>query len=97
MLAEKGVKEIVLLGQNVNSYHDVSDSSVERFPERFYVAADGFTNLYKARGGPGARFSDLLSAVAEAAPSTRIRFTSPHPKARQAFNALVKYVTLNFP
>lgn len=54
-LADKGYREVTLLGQNVNSYR--YDSG-----ERVYD------------------FGDLLSAVAEAVPEMRIRFTSPHPK-----------------
>eukprot|EP01041_Mallomonas_annulata_P008550 gene8550-17637_t len=79
-LAETGVREIVLLGQNVNSYHDNSEHSMAAYPESSYHASSGFSNIYKARDGPGARFSDLLEAVSVAVPETRIRFTSPHPK-----------------
>ena len=55
-LVAKGYKEIILLGQNVNSYRFESDSEgVITFPE-------------------------LLRRVAQAAPQTRIRFTTSHPK-----------------
>ena len=81
-LSESGVKEIVLLGQNVNSYHDISDQSKALFPDETYQSATGFNNLYRSRNGAGARFGDLLSAVAAVNPEIRIRFTSPHPKVR---------------
>lgn len=67
-LAEKGYREVTLLGQNVNSYR--YDSG-----ERVYD------------------FGDLLSAVAEAVPQMRIRFTSPHPKDMddKAIATMAKY------
>lgn len=67
-LADKGYREVTLLGQNVNSYR--YDSG-----ERIYD------------------FSDLLSAVAEAIPQMRIRFTSPHPKDMddKAIATMAKY------
>ena len=55
-LVEKGYKEIILLGQNVDSYRfEKADGEVVNFPA-------------------------LLRIVAEAAPQTRIRFTTSHPK-----------------
>lgn len=75
-LAEQGVKEITLLGQNVNSYRDIS-TDTERIKST--SAVDGFTTVYKPKLG-GTRFGELLHCVAEAVPQTRIRFTSPHPK-----------------
>jgi MiaB/RimO family radical SAM methylthiotransferase len=81
-LAEQGVKEIVLLGQNVNGYHDTSEESIAEFPETKFQSTPGFKNLFqgKVRQLPGARFSDILTAVAAVNPDVRIRFTSPHPK-----------------
>jgi MiaB/RimO family radical SAM methylthiotransferase len=81
-LVDKGVKEIVLLGQNVNGYHDASEESAAMFPTTEYKSAPGFNNLYKSkkRHLPGARFSDLLAAIAEKHSDVRLRFTSPHPK-----------------
>jgi hypothetical protein len=79
-LSDQGVKEIVLLGQNVNSYHDKSEESKAKFPDLDYSSAAGFKNMYKLRNGAGARFADLLSEVAAINPEIRIRFTSPHPK-----------------
>lgn len=78
-LRDEGVKEVVLLGQNVNSFHDKkSEGAGEN--GRGYVAAEGFTNMFRARDAPGFRFVDLLDAVSRVDPEIRIRFTSPHPK-----------------
>lgn len=80
-LAEtNGVREIVLLGQNVNSYHDAATPASGDWSTRGYETAAGFGNLFKARDGSGVRFAELLQRVAEAVPDVRIRFTSPHPK-----------------
>lgn len=79
-LSNQGVKEIVLLGQNVNSYHDKSDESKLKYPEGEYTSTAGFKNMFKSRNGAGARFAELLREVAAINPEIRIRFTSPHPK-----------------
>lgn len=76
-LSDQGVKEITLLGQNVNSYRDLSKSD-------FYMSSEtklakGFKTVYKTKKG-GLRFSDLLDKVSLVNPEIRIRFTSPHPK-----------------
>jgi tRNA A37 methylthiotransferase MiaB len=90
LLMEKdGVKEIVLLGQNVNSYHDKSEAAVVSMmmmprpssPSRDYQTSnEGFSNLYKLRGGAGYYFADLVDQVSNLNPELRVRFTSPHPK-----------------
>lgn len=79
-LSNEGVKELMLLGQNVNSYHDSSEYSLSMYPNGEYKSASGFKNLYRLRDGAGARFADLLDAVSSVDPEMRIRFTSPHPK-----------------
>ncbi|XP_027750814.1 CDK5 regulatory subunit-associated protein 1 [Empidonax traillii] len=77
MLSDQGVKEVTLLGQNVNSYRDLSEV-------QFQSAAApglsrGFSTVYKAKQG-GLRFTHLLDQVSRIDPEMRIRFTSPHPK-----------------
>lgn len=75
-LRDEGVKDITLLGQNVNSYHDLSGSTGTLHMN----SSSGFREMYKLRDQPGYRFADLLDAVATTAPQVRVRFTSPHPK-----------------
>lgn len=78
MLSDQGVKEVTLLGQNVNSYRDLSEeqfSSSEVSPQ----LSRGFETVYRTRQG-GLRFADLLDRVSLIDPDMRIRFTSPHPK-----------------
>lgn len=76
VLESQGIKEITLLGQNVNSYRDISgESNIQS--ETKLVA--GFKTVYKTKKN-GRRFAELLQRVAEAVPNVRIRFTSPHPK-----------------
>lgn len=75
-LSKQGVKELTLLGQNVNSYRDISsDNKIDNIT----TLASGFKTVYKPKKG-GLRFSDLLRKVAEVDSEMRIRFTSPHPK-----------------
>lgn len=75
-LSEQGVKEVTLLGQNVNSYRDLSESNNS---DNLTSMAKGFKTVYKVKKG-GLRFADLLQRVANVNPEMRIRFTSPHPK-----------------
>lgn len=73
-LRANGIKEVTLLGQNVNSYRDNSKESSTNA-----ATVEGFKTVYKPKKG-GLPFSVLLQEVAEAVPDIRIRFTSPHPK-----------------
>jgi tRNA-N(6)-(isopentenyl)adenosine-37 thiotransferase enzyme MiaB len=77
VVSQKGVKEIILLGQNVNSYRDTSVQ--EPLPISSTSLVQGFKTIYKEKKG-GLTFDHLLGRVAEVSPEVRIRFTSPHPK-----------------
>ena len=79
-LNDEGVKEITLLGQNVNSYHDQSPDAIAAMPRNDYnMSNQGFRSRIR-RGGAGYFFADLLEAVSDVSPEMRVRFTSPHPK-----------------
>ena len=81
-MAAEGVREVTLLGQNVNSYgRDL------REPAAAPIASDGSaTALSQARAGAltaGQRsrtFAELLHALDAVEGIERIRYTSPHPK-----------------
>ncbi|XP_078411522.1 mitochondrial tRNA methylthiotransferase CDK5RAP1 isoform X1 [Cetorhinus maximus] len=77
MLSDQGVKEVTLLGQNVNSYCDTSEVTFH-MKEPTHLSR-GFSTIYRNKGG-GLRFADLLDQVSRIDPEMRIRFTSPHPK-----------------
>ncbi|XP_051148955.1 CDK5RAP1-like protein isoform X2 [Andrographis paniculata] len=77
-LWKEGVKEVTLLGQNVNSYNDTS--VVEEIGSGVdWKYSDGFSSLCKVRN-IGLRFADLLDRLAVEFPDMRFRYTSPHPK-----------------
>ncbi|KAI9291884.1 CDK5 regulatory subunit-associated protein 1-like protein [Neoconidiobolus thromboides FSU 785] len=79
-LSDQGVKEIVLLGQNVNSYRDTSEiTSFSSDGTSSKLSNEGFKTIYKRKEG-GIRFAELIEKVAQVDPEMRIRFTSPHPK-----------------
>lgn len=80
-LSKQGIKEITLLGQNVNSYRDISDSADTYIVDKQKPTEmpRGFKTVYKTKLG-GLRFADLLDKVSDIDPEMRIRFTSPHPK-----------------
>eukprot|EP00002_Diphylleia_rotans_P000345 TRINITY_DN10175_c0_g1_i1.p1 TRINITY_DN10175_c0_g1~~TRINITY_DN10175_c0_g1_i1.p1 ORF type:complete len:603 (+),score=123.05 TRINITY_DN10175_c0_g1_i1:47-1855(+) len=76
-LVDQGFKEVTLLGQNVNSYNDTTQESLDE--QRKALSHPGFKTIYK-RSDDGLRFADLLDELSAVAPEMRFRFTSPHPK-----------------
>ncbi|CAJ0577176.1 unnamed protein product, partial [Mesorhabditis spiculigera] len=77
-LSGEGVRQITLLGQNVNSYRDFSESTFSTAGDGVQSIAD-FRTIYKPKQG-GRTFLTLLDLVSRVDPMMRIRFTSPHPK-----------------
>jgi MiaB/RimO family radical SAM methylthiotransferase len=79
-LSDMGIRDVTLLGQNVNSYRDLSETSHPLSADASQSKmSEGFKTIYKPKMG-GRRFSDLLDTVSKLNPNVRIRFTSPHPK-----------------
>ncbi|XP_034682763.1 CDK5RAP1-like protein isoform X2 [Vitis riparia] len=78
-LWKEGVKEVMLLGQNVNSYNDASGFDKEVEPGANWKLSEGFSSKCKVKE-TGLRFSDLLDRLSTEFPEMRFRYTSPHPK-----------------
>jgi ribosomal protein RSM22 (predicted rRNA methylase) len=79
----QNLKEIVLLGQNVNSYHDTSVEALQAATPRtnpISLSNNGFRSRIQRPELGGYRFVDLVEAVSDISPELRVRFTSPHPK-----------------
>jgi len=82
LLEEDNLKEVVLLGQNVNSYHDRSEAALEARPLAATpgLSNEGFRNRVRRPTQGGYTFVDLVERIADLSPELRVRFTSPHPK-----------------
>ncbi|CAM8902305.1 unnamed protein product [Rhodiola kirilowii] len=78
-LWDQGVKEVMLLGQNVNSYNDASGVEKEAEPGSNWELSEGFSSKCTVKS-VGLRFSDLLDRLSTDYPEMRFRYTSPHPK-----------------
>ena len=73
-LRDRGFKEVTLLGQNVNSYQFIVQSS------KCTVQGSSLSEAAKPGAQVTVKFPQLLRMVAEEAPQMRIRFTTSHPK-----------------
>lgn len=91
-LSDQGVKEITLLGQNVNSYRDLSQSEFVVPIDTETHLAKGFKTVYKNKKG-GLRFSDLLDKVSLINPEIRIRYL--YIKEKRHINILIYLCTIN--
>ncbi|XP_006838634.2 CDK5RAP1-like protein [Amborella trichopoda] len=78
-LWDQGVKEVMLLGQNVNSYNDASVLDTEVESGETWRFSEGFSSMCKVKK-MGLRFADLLDRLSSEFPEMRFRYTSPHPK-----------------
>ncbi len=80
-LSADGVREVTLLGQNVNSYgRDVTTRLRTADAAELDLRLAGRRWVDEGRRRPRALFADLLRAVGAIDGIDRVRFTSPHPK-----------------
>src|SRR4051794_2089988 len=80
-LAQQGVVEITLLGQNVNSYgRDLTLARRTAPPSADDSLVAGPMWAAEGRRRPRPLFADLLRLVGAVDGIERVRFTSPHPK-----------------
>ena len=78
-LADEGVTEVTLLGQNVNSYGRDLALSLRESPDDLARLRAGDAWVDEGRRARPL-FADLLRAVGSVEGIRRVRYTSPHPK-----------------
>ncbi|WGH27562.1 MAG: tRNA (N6-isopentenyl adenosine(37)-C2)-methylthiotransferase MiaB [Candidatus Shikimatogenerans bostrichidophilus] len=91
ILYKKGYKEIILLGQNVDSY---------LWNKKNYIKKNIINNKFKK----SINFSKLLKIIAKSLPNIRIRFTTSNPhdmsleviKTIKKYDNICKYIHLPF-
>ena len=77
----KGYREVMLLGQTVNSYHYRADTKTSSPADVSGGSMDpGLLLAGMTPGGKALDFADLLHAVNAVSGIERIRFMSPHPR-----------------
>jgi tRNA-2-methylthio-N6-dimethylallyladenosine synthase len=82
-LCESGVKEITLLGQNVNSYRGVSGSESAKNPLLHAPAATQGVDsglFHSSTDNGEVDFADLIRLIAPTPGLERLRFMTSHPK-----------------
>jgi len=80
-LFAQGYKEVTLLGQNVDSYYYLPQTTSDRVPPKASAVAQGGGFEDPAIGeNPAITFARLLEKVALISPLLRVRFSTSHPK-----------------
>ncbi|WMV16699.1 hypothetical protein MTR67_010084 [Solanum verrucosum] len=89
-LWKEGVKEVTLLGQNVNSYNDTSGVENPDEPAVSWELSDGFSSMCKVKH-VGLRFADLLDRLAMEFPEMRYNICkSIHLPAQSGSSAVLE-------